>query len=90
MACFVECHGAGAFPVESGRVEWSESLASAGTSSNAVDGSGLFITATSDENGYIAFAVTPNSAANPRHRLIAGMSRSFYVDDGWKAMYTAG
>ena len=90
MGVFVECLYVSDSAIEDARVEWSEMVATAGTSTNAVPHGGLYITCTSDEDGYVAFAPTPDSAVNPRHRLKSGLSRSFIVEDGHKVHYTAG
>ena len=90
MGVFVECLHVTDSAIEAGRVEWSEMVATAGTSTNAVTHGALFITCTSDEDGYVALAPTPNSAVNPRHRLKSGIPRSFVAEDGDKVHYTAG
>jgi hypothetical protein len=94
MGAFIECLAAGAdvkrLPVEDGRVEWSEMLASGATTANAVAGEGLFFTVTADQDGYLAIGARPDSSRDPRHRILAGAVRSFAVRNGDRAHYTGG
>jgi hypothetical protein len=92
MGAFVECLAAGTdpkrLPVEDGRVEWSEMLSSGATTAKAVTGEGFFFTVTADQNGYFAIGAAPDSAQDPRHRIVAGLARSFAVRQGDRAHFT--
>ena len=94
MGAFIECLAAGTdtkrMPVEDGRVEWSEMLASGAATANAVMGEGFFLTVTADQDGYLAIGAAPDSSHDPRHRILAGTARSFAVRSGDRAHFTGG
>lgn len=93
MPAFVECGSAGQnldeLPVEDGRVEWSELLASGATTAQTAQ-SGHFFMVTATEDGYVAIGKTPDSSVNPRRRVLAGVLRSFAAQSGDKLAFTAG
>lgn len=93
MALFVENlsggNNANRMPIEDSRLNWSESVASGATSTNAVRVSS-FVSVTSDEDGYCMMGPTPVATANPRHRVKAGVVRSFAVYTGDYIAYVAG
>ena len=77
-----------AMPVEVAAPLSSASLASgATTSAFSLDG---YITVTATEDGYIDIGPSPNSAADPRRRVLNGVMRSFRISKGDKLMFTAG
>jgi hypothetical protein len=92
MSLHVECGRAGGggpnsepLPIEiGGAMAWSETVASAGTTSNAAPNNGLayVFTLTPTVNMWVGIGPTPNSTDNPRRRLLAGIARSFVAQPG--------
>lgn len=96
MAAFVEyvavANNANSVPIE-GHPFASESIAT-GALGVYVPKSSMFVTITTDENGYIAIAQAsagaPSAGSNPRHRMVAGVARSFPIYSGESISYVAG
>lgn len=98
MSLHVECGrvrlaGANLQPVEVGSdLHWSETLASAGTTTNAVPGSAspdeaVVVTLTPLVDGWVAIGASPNASANPRRRVLSGQPRSFFVWQGTRVAW---
>jgi hypothetical protein len=92
MSLHVECGRAGgggpmgqSLPIEIGAaLAWSETVATTGTTTNAVPSNGLayVLTLTPTINMWVAIGPTPVSTDNPRRRLLAGVPRSFVAQPG--------
>jgi hypothetical protein len=102
MSLHIECGlvravGTDIQPVEvGGGLLWSETLASAGTSTAVVpaaptDGvSAMVLTLTAEVDMWVSIGGSPNAAANPRRRLKAGSVRSFLAVTGHRVAWAAG
>jgi len=87
MSLHIECGQAGrggidnlAIPIEiTGTLAFTETVTSAGTSTNAVpsDGKNYVLTLTAEVDMFFSIGASPNASTNPRRRLKAGCTRSF-------------
>lgn len=95
MSLHVECGLAAvrsSAPVEDGgSLRWSETVASAGTTGNAVPdnepGVIFYLTLTAEVNMWVSIGASPNAGANPRRRMLANTQRSFSAPAGAKVAW---
>ena len=97
MSLHVECGRAGGggpnsvpLPIEIGAaLVWSETVATTGTTTEAVpdDGLAYVLTLTPTVDMWVSIAPVPDSTDDPRRRLLAGVARSFVAQPGDKVAW---
>ncbi len=99
MSLHVECgavltdgYGRSLLSVEQGGgLAWSETLASAGTTTNTVPAGGpqLVLTLTAEVDMWVSIGASADATQNPRRRLKAGVTRSFLAIAGHRVSWAA-